>query len=68
MRNTFVVVFFILWSVLTCVVIWRNAEQARTIDALIELNHDKSVYIDSGCRGQYQGTEEMLPEEARRVQ
>jgi len=39
-------------------------ERQRTIDALIDLNHDKSVYIDAGCRGQYQGTEEMLPSEA----
>ena len=39
-------------------------KQHQTINALIELNHDKSVYIDSGCREPYKGTEEMLPAEA----
>jgi hypothetical protein len=27
-------------------------------NALIELNHDKSEYIDAGCNGEYQGSEE----------
>ena len=39
----------------------RELKQIR--DALIELNHSKSEYIDAGCRGRYQGTEELLPGE-----
>lgn len=39
------------------------ARQRATINALIDLNHDKSVYIDAGCQGRYQGTEELLPGE-----
>ena len=35
--------------------------QHEVISVLIDLNHDKSVYIDAGCQGRYQGTEEMLP-------
>jgi hypothetical protein len=38
--------------------------QREIINALIDLNHDKSEYIDAGCKGRYQGTEEMLPSEA----
>jgi hypothetical protein len=37
----------------------------KDINALIELNHDKSVYIDAGCRGHYQGAEEFLPGETQ---
>jgi hypothetical protein len=37
--------------------------QHRTINALIELNHSKSVYIDSGCTAPYRGAEELLPGE-----
>jgi len=37
--------------------------QHEIINALIDLNHDKSEYIDAGCKGHYQGTEEMLPSE-----
>ena len=39
--------------------------QHAVINALIDLNHDKSVYIDSGCNGRYQGTEEMLSSEVK---
>jgi hypothetical protein len=35
------------------------AAQRRTINALIELNHDKSQYLDSHCSG-FTGTEEKL--------
>jgi hypothetical protein len=38
-------------------------EQRETINELIELNNSKSEYIDAGCRGRYEGTEEMLPGE-----
>ena len=36
--------------------------QRRTISELIELNHSKSLYLDSHCSG-YTGTEEFLPNE-----
>ena len=42
-----------------------NYQQRQTIAALIELNHDKSVYIDSGCYGRYEGAEEFLSSEKR---
>jgi len=51
--------------VLLIVAAVRIHSQAQVINALIELNHDKSVYIDAGCRGEYQGTEEMLPSEVK---
>ena len=41
----------------------RIHRQMQTIDALIELNHDKSVWIDQGCRGEFKGTEERLSTE-----
>jgi hypothetical protein len=50
----------ICWLLVTCVLTWRVFEQRKTINALIELNHDKSVYIDAGCHGRYQGAEELL--------
>jgi len=34
--------------------------QQQTINELIELNHDKSVYIDAGCQGRFEGSEEWL--------
>ncbi len=37
--------------------------QRQTINALIDLNHDKSLFIDAGCRGQFHGSEEKLSEE-----
>jgi len=37
--------------------------QRQTIRELIELNHDKSVYIDAGCQGQFKGSEEWLSTE-----
>lgn len=40
------------------------AQQRATINALIDLNHDKSVYIDAGCPGHFTGAEEKLQEEA----
>ena len=39
--------------------------QRQTIAELIELNHDKSVYIDAGCQGGFQGSEEWLSTEAK---
>jgi len=39
--------------------------QRQTIAELIELNHDKSVYIDAGCKGRFQGSEEWLSTEGR---
>ena len=39
--------------------------QRQTIAELIELNHDKSVYIDAGCMGRFQGSEEWLSTEGR---
>ncbi len=32
----------------------------RDKNALIDLNHDKSAYIDAGCAGRFQGSEEEL--------
>lgn len=32
--------------------------QHQTIGELIELNHDKSVYIDTGCHERFEGSEE----------
>jgi len=37
--------------------------QRQTISELIELNHDKSVYIDAGCQGRFEGSEEWLSTE-----
>ena len=37
--------------------------QQQTINELIELNHDKSVYIDAGCQGRFEGSEEWLSTE-----
>jgi hypothetical protein len=45
-----------LLALLVCIYKIHTLQQVR--DELIELNHDKSVYIDAGFRGQYQGTEE----------
>jgi hypothetical protein len=38
-------------------------ELRRDKDALIELNHSKSMYIDAGCAEPYKGAEELLPGE-----
>ena len=46
----------VLLALLVCIYKIRTLQQVR--DELIELNHDKSVYIDAGCRGRYQGAEE----------
>jgi hypothetical protein len=43
---------------LLAVAVWQIHSLRQVRDELIELNHDKSVYIDAGCRGRYQGTEE----------
>jgi hypothetical protein len=45
-----------LLALLVCIYKIHTLLQVR--DELIELNHDKSVYIDGGCSGRYQGTEE----------
>lgn len=40
------------------------AHQLRQVrNDLIDLNHDKSEYIDGGCKGRFQGSEEMLSHE-----
>ena len=39
--------------------------QRQVIGELIELNHDKSVYIDSGCQRVFKGSEEWLSTEER---
>ena len=39
--------------------------QQQTINELIELNHDKSVYIDAGCQGRFEGSEEWLSTERK---
>jgi len=45
----------------------RTIKELRArVDALIELNHSKSEYIDSGCAVPYQGAEELLPGEPTR--
>lgn len=36
-----------------------------TVNALIDLNHDKSLYIDGGCPGRFQGSEEQLSTEGK---
>jgi hypothetical protein len=43
---------------LLAVALWKIHSLRQVRDELIELNHDKSLYIDGGCRGRYQGTEE----------
>ncbi len=43
---------------------WREIHTLRsTRDALIDLNHDKSVYLDAHCEN-FTGTEEKLSEPA----
>jgi hypothetical protein len=56
-------VFIVLAFIVMALGMYRVHEQQARINALIELNHNKSLYIDAGCRGRYQGTEEMLPGE-----
>jgi hypothetical protein len=34
--------------------------QHQTMNDLIDLNHDKSEYIDSGCTEPFEGSEERL--------
>jgi hypothetical protein len=43
--------------------LWIAERQHQVINELIELNYDKSLYIDSGCHGRYQGTEETTGRE-----
>ena len=45
--------------------IYVDYRQRQAIAELIELNHDKSVYIDTGCQGRFQGSEEWLSTEGR---
>jgi hypothetical protein len=40
----------------------RIKQQRRVINDLIELNHDKSQFIDTHCKG-FTGTEEKLANE-----
>jgi hypothetical protein len=44
---------------LLAVAVWQIHCLREVRGELIELNHDKSVYIDAGCRGRYQGAEEI---------
>lgn len=67
MKYKIAIVLLVMLACVEGVVIYGQRRMINDLASikndLIDLNHDKSEYIDGGCKGQFQGSEEMLSHE-----